>query len=98
MSWRNEWLLIKTQYLKITYFQALGYVKLQIFFVVIPPPPLSLSHDQVLNTVVLRLYLIFICIRMCVHAHTQIQYTSSNSNKQCTQLGQTQSNTSQCLN
>jgi hypothetical protein len=55
------------EYLKIIYFQALGYVKLDIFCGYSLP---FLSHpcDQVLNTVVLRLCLIFICIcaRVCV--------------------------------
>jgi len=63
MSYRNEWLLIKTEYLKITYFQALGYVKLDIICCYLLP---SFLCDPVLNTVVLRLCLIFICI-MCVH-------------------------------
>jgi len=54
---------------------------------------MSISSDPVLNTVVLKLCLSFICLCVCVCvcgcARTQIQYTSNNSNKQCTQLGQT---------
>jgi len=66
--------LIKTEYLKIIYFHALGYMQLDIFC---SYSLLSFSCDQVLNTAVLRLCLIFICVCVCLCARARArEYTT----------------------
>jgi hypothetical protein len=76
-----------SSYLKVVYFQALGYVKLDI---ICGYSLLSFFCDEVPNTVVLWLHLIFICIRararacvcvcVCVRTNTiQFQTTATSS-------------------